>query len=62
MKARVNEECIGCGLCEGICSDVFRLTDSGQAEAFGEVTEDLRDAVQEAIDSCPVAAIRWLDE
>ena len=33
MKAFVNEDCIGCGLCEGICPEVFHMTDKGVAEA-----------------------------
>ncbi len=56
MKATVNEDCIGCGMCEGTCPDVFALNDDGVAEA-GEVTEDVEDAVQEAADNCPVSAI-----
>ena len=44
MKATVNEECIGCGLCEGTCPDVFSISDDGVA-------------VAEAADNCPVSAI-----
>ena len=52
MKATVNEECIGCGLCEGTCSD------DGVAVAIEEdVPEDAEDAAQEAADNCPVSAI-----
>ena len=48
MKATVNEECIGCGLCEG----------TGVAVAIEEdVPEDAEDAAQEAADNCPVSAI-----
>ncbi|MFA7636575.1 MAG: ferredoxin [Monoglobales bacterium] len=57
MKAKVNEECIGCGLCVSIAEDVFRMNDEGLAEAYGEVTEENKEAVLEAADSCPVAAI-----
>ncbi|MGM9933886.1 ferredoxin [uncultured Clostridium sp.] len=56
MKAFVDENtCICCGLCEGICSEVF-TTETGVAVA-GEVTADHEDDVREACDSCPVAAI-----
>lgn len=56
MKAFVDENtCICCGLCEGICSEVFN-TDSGVAVA-GEVSTSNEEAVREACDSCPVAAI-----
>lgn len=56
MKAFVDENtCICCGLCEGICSEVF-ATDTGVAVA-GPVAADNEDNVREAVDSCPVAAI-----
>ena len=34
MKATVNEDCIGCGLCEGTCPDVFSIGDDGVAHAL----------------------------
>ncbi|MDO5517988.1 MAG: ferredoxin [Clostridium sp.] len=56
MKAFVDENtCICCGLCEGICSEVFS-TDTGVAVA-GDVEAGNEDDVREAVDSCPVAAI-----
>jgi ferredoxin len=55
MKASVNEDCIGCGLCEGTCPDVFSIGDDGVAHAIeGDVPED---SAQEAADNCPVSAI-----
>lgn len=58
MKATVNEECIGCGLCEGTCPDVFSISDDGVAVAIEEdVPEDAEDSAQEAADNCPVSAI-----
>ena len=57
MKAFVNEDCIGCGMCEGICPDVFSITDDGVAEAVDEIDEEFEDAVQEAAGSCPASAI-----
>ena len=58
MKAFVDQHvCISCGLCEGVCSDVFSL-DTGVAEAIeGEVSAELEDATREACDGCPVQAI-----
>ena len=48
MKATVNEECIGCGMCEGTCPDVFSISDDGVAVAIEEdVPEDAEDAAQE---------------
>ena len=57
MKAKVNEACIGCGLCVAIEDEVFRMNDENMAEAYGEVTEENSDAVKEAAESCPVSAI-----
>lgn len=58
MKAFVDQNvCISCGLCEGVCSDVFSL-DTGVAEAIaGEISAELEDATREACDGCPVQAI-----
>lgn len=58
MKATVSEDCIGCGLCEGTCPEVFAIGDDGLAHAIeGEVPEAAEDAAQEACDGCPVTAI-----
>ena len=62
MKATVNEDCIGCGLCEGTCPDVFSISDDGSDDGVAvaieeDVPEDAEDAAQEAADNCPVSAI-----
>lgn len=58
MKATVNEDCIGCGMCEGTCPDVFSIGDDGVAHAIEEdVPADAEDSAQEAADNCPVSAI-----
>lgn len=62
MNAFVNpDECIGCGLCCGMCEEVFRMNDEGKAEAYQTATEVNQSDVQSAIDSCPVSAISWKD-
>ena len=55
MKVKVNEGCLGCGACTGICPDVFELDDEGLAKVIVEETED--PAVHDAIDGCPVGVI-----
>lgn len=55
MKYHVNENCIGCGLCAGMCPEIFRMNDVGVAEAL-DLETDL-DTAEEAMDSCPMAAI-----
>ena len=57
MRARVKEGCTGCGLCEAICPEVFRINNDGLAEAFSEVTAETIDNVREAAESCPVSVI-----
>ena len=57
MRVFINDECIGCGMCEATCPDVFSINDDGVAEAVEEVDDDLADAVQDAAESCPVSAI-----
>ena len=59
MKFTVNEDCIACGLCTGICPDVFSL-DSGDEIAHAkdvDVSGEVGDKGLEALESCPVSAI-----
>jgi len=48
------EKCIGCGTCQSICPDVFKIGDDGKAKIINK-TKSL--CVKEAIESCPVDAI-----
>jgi ferredoxin len=48
--------CIGCGTCEGIASDYFKVED-GLAEVVAPYKEEDADLIDEAISSCPVSAI-----
>ena len=58
MKMYVNENCIGCGLCEGLCPNVFHINENGVAQAIeGNIdAADTEDAMN-ALNSCPVGAI-----
>lgn len=52
MKYNVDQDlCIGCGMCESLKPEVFKMNDEGKAEAYGE------GEAQEAVESCPAAAI-----
>jgi len=54
MAIKVDKKkCIGCGLCESICGDVFVLK-CGKAEVKAQKNIP---CVNEAITSCPVNAI-----
>ncbi|SHE94033.1 ferredoxin [Marinitoga hydrogenitolerans DSM 16785] len=56
MKVFVDQDaCIGCGVCENLCPDVFKLNDEGKAEAL--VAETDLPCAQDAADSCPTQAI-----
>lgn len=59
MKAKVDKDlCIGCGLCETTCPEVFKLGDDGTAEAIDqEIAETSLERANEAKDSCPVECI-----
>lgn len=57
MKAKVEPGCIACGLCVATCPDVFRFGSDGLAEAYSEVTDNLKNSAVEARDGCPVTVI-----
>lgn len=57
MKVSINEDtCIGCGLCTGICPEVFDL-DGSVAKVIAQPTVANDAAANEAVESCPVNAI-----
>ena len=58
MKYYVNENCIGCGLCESVCPEVFSLSDEGVAVAISEDVPDAAlESAPEAMPDSPVSAI-----
>ena len=58
MKYKVNELCIGCGLCEAACPEVFSLKDGGTAVAVDtDVPKESEANAKEAMTGCPVGAI-----
>ena len=69
MKVSIDREgCIGCGVCEALCSEVFRLVEDGKSSIVekhrkgslgeGEIGSDLVACVENARDSCPVSVIK----
>ncbi len=59
-KPIVNQEtCIGCGTCESICPAVFKISDDGKAHVQEADFAANKDAIQQALDACPVDAISW---
>ncbi len=58
MKFVVNEGCIGCGMCEATCPEVFSMTDEGVAKAIEtDVPAELEASAEEAMEGCPVGVI-----
>ena len=63
MKVKVNEGCIGCGACESIAEDLFKINDEGVSEPVSEVIpEDKVETAKEVIEACPVGAIEEVTE
>lgn len=59
MRAFVDHDlCIGCGVCEAECPEVFEMGDDGLAVAKeGEIDETVLESAREAQNQCPVEAI-----
>ncbi len=52
----VNETCIGCGVCEGIAKDNFKVEGLSKVIKQPETPEE-NTACEQAIEMCPVHAI-----
>ena len=57
MKYHVNDNCIGCGLCESTCSEVFSMNGDVAVAIEGDVPESALTTAAEAKEGCPVGAI-----
>jgi ferredoxin len=60
MKGFVDKDtCIGCGLCPGICPEIFEMDDDGKAKASDEeISDKVVDDAKDAEAQCPVNAIK----
>jgi ferredoxin len=54
MVIKISDSCIGCGTCVSMCSEVFEM-DGPKAKV--KIQKDIP-CVDEAIESCPVNAIK----
>ena len=57
MKVRVEDTCTACGLCVDTCPEVFELGDELAQIIVDEIPAEHEEAVQQAVDECPVEAI-----
>ena len=57
MKVIIEDTCTSCELCVDTCPEVFRMGTEIAEVIVDEVPPELEDAVQEAVDDCPVEAI-----
>ena len=57
MKYHVNDNCIGCGLCESTCPEVFSMNDDVAVAIEGDVPTTALATAAEAKEGCPVGAI-----
>lgn len=58
MKVSIERnDCIGCGLCEATCPEVFRIADDGRSEAYQQPDPAQEAAAKTAAESCPVSVI-----
>jgi ferredoxin len=55
------EACEGCGTCEAMCPDVFKVKEDGKAWVINAQACSSCDC-QEAADSCPVSCISMQEE
>jgi ferredoxin len=57
-KVWIEEGCTACGLCEGICPEVFKVED--EATVIGGADYNaFEEGIKEAAESCPVEIIKY---
>jgi len=60
MKPVINDSCIACGTCEGVCPEVFKVEEKDGRMIAVVLDADysaLEAKIDEAISACPVQAI-----
>jgi len=59
-KVIINEDdCIGCGTCETICPEVFKLDGKTGKSTVIKPEGGPENLIEEAIEACPVTCISW---
>lgn len=58
MNAKIlDDQCTGCGICPGICPEVFELDGAVAAVKVDPVPDGAKEECRNAAASCPVQAI-----
>lgn len=59
MNLKIDQDkCLRCGMCTGTAMDVFEFDDEGNIKINEEnITEENKESIKDAINSCPVGAI-----
>lgn len=58
LKAKVDAEtCIGCGLCESTCPEVYKMEGDKAVVIGTAVPKAAEDCAKKAAEDCPVTAI-----
>ena len=52
------DDCFGCGACTATCPEVVQMEDDGKAGVVAQPSDELDAAVEDAVNGCPVAAIK----
>ncbi|SFS63483.1 ferredoxin [Saccharopolyspora flava] len=53
--------CEANGMCEAVAPDVFEIDDEDNLHIVAEPTPELRDSIEQAVQSCPKAALSLKD-
>jgi len=53
------DECIGCGSCEEICDEVFKLDEETEKAEVIKPEGGPVDLIEEAMETCPADCIYW---
>lgn len=56
------ELCIGCGTCDAVCGEYFKVEGGEKAKVIKKYDEADKGEIKEAEDSCPVGAISVTEE
>ena len=57
MKININSNCVGCGMCQSVAEDFFKVAGIPAHVIKQPATPEEEKLCAEAIDKCPVGAI-----